>query len=306
MRAPETIDFNALLAPIAGENPSGKSLRYAEVYDAIREKRRAEDDLPLGDWQREIKKADWDGAIRLTTEALVGRSKDLQLAVWLVEALVKCHGFAGLRDGIRLLRELQEHFWDSLYPEIEEEDAECRAGPLTWLNEKLPGYIREIQLTEGDVPYTWRHWEESRALDNLGRQNPKAMQTEIAEGKITGEQFDKAVDATIGNASEFYANLCDDLNEAKEQLKQLEKFVDAKFGKKPPSLLNVRAAVDDCHELVSGIVRTKTMRESNDRTDPEPQSVLEDNPKDLNRIDRVDGDSFSSPLTEEPRNREEA
>jgi type VI secretion system protein ImpA len=116
------VDLNALVAPISGDNPAGESVRYAGVYDAIQEARRADDELPMGDWQREAKSADWLGVIKLSTEALATKTKDLQIAVWLAEALVKRHGFAGLRDGLRVLRELQETFWDGLYPEVEDGD----------------------------------------------------------------------------------------------------------------------------------------------------------------------------------------
>ena len=47
-----------LLNPISGENPCGENLRYAVVYDKIKEARREDDDAPQGDWQRERKTAD--------------------------------------------------------------------------------------------------------------------------------------------------------------------------------------------------------------------------------------------------------
>ena len=122
----------------------------------------------------------------------------MQITAWLVEALVKQHGFAGLRDGLRLLRELQERFWPSLYPEVEDEDLEPRAAPLAWLNEKLPPSIREVPLTQSrdGQNYAWWRWEESRVVDNLGRRDQEALAAALADGKITGEQFDKAVEAT--------------------------------------------------------------------------------------------------------------
>ncbi len=104
MATPQTIDVDALLAPIPGDNPAGEPVRYAGPYDAIQEARRADDDLDQGEWKRETKSADWLGVIAIATETLAAKSKDLQIAVWLTEALVKRHGFPGLRDGLRLLR----------------------------------------------------------------------------------------------------------------------------------------------------------------------------------------------------------
>ena len=166
MPSPQTIEVEALLAPIAGENPAGESLRYEGTYDTIQEQITREEVLEQGDWQRETKTADWRAAVITASEALATKSKDLQLAAWLTMALVKRHGFAGLRDGCRLLRGLVEGFWESLYPELEDGDAEFRAGPLEGLNGRLPLLIKQVPLTKsGEDVYTWLHWEEARMVE---------------------------------------------------------------------------------------------------------------------------------------------
>lgn len=302
MPSSAVLDFTALLAPLPGDNPTGESLRYSGVYDAIQEARRAEDDLPMGDWQREVKTADWSNVIALTTDALVNKSKDLQIAVWLTEALVNQFEFAGLRDGLRLLRELQEKFWDKLYPEIEDGDLEFRAGPLEWLNQKLPVCIRDISLTAGEQSYGWRHWEESRLVDNLGRQSPDAMATAIAEGKITGEQFEKEVSATPRS---FYESLFADLNQSREELGKLEQVVDQNFGRNAPSLLTIRKAVEDCQGVVQSLLKVKKEQ------DPsyQPESV-DGNSGETATAARNEGSPMSGSSeiawSAEPRNREEA
>jgi type VI secretion system protein ImpA len=270
MPSPGTVDFEALLAPIAGENPAGQSVRYTGVYDTIQEARRADDDLAQGDWKKDIKKADWHAVIELATETLRTKCKDLQIAAWLTEALVKQNGFAGLRDGVRLLRELQTRFWASLYPEIEEGDLEFRAAPLAWLNEKLPLSIRNVSVTQsrdGDN-YSWFHWQESRTVDNLARQSQEALSTALADGKITSEQFDGAVAAT---SRAHYEGLFDDLTQCVGECEQLDRVLDEEFGRDAPSLLNVKKAVDDCLALITAIVRKKRELEP----DAAPQGVAE-------------------------------
>src|SRR4029077_10366410 len=103
-----------LLNPIPGDNPSGKNLRYDPLYDKIREARREEEALPQGDWSYGIKKADYPLAIKLATEALSTKSKDLQIAVWLTEAVLFRDHIAGLRESLDLLKGLLETFWDTL------------------------------------------------------------------------------------------------------------------------------------------------------------------------------------------------
>src|SRR5205085_7122510 len=118
-----------LLNPISAENPAGENLRYAPVYDKIKEARREDDDAPQGDWKHERKVADWPLTIKLIGEVLATKSKDLQLAAWLAEAMLRREGVAGLREVLDVTRGFLENFWDTLYPELEDGDAEYRASP---------------------------------------------------------------------------------------------------------------------------------------------------------------------------------
>lgn len=254
MAAPPIVDFEALLNPITADNPSGESLRYNGTYDIIEEARRSDDALAQGEWQRETKVADWSAVIETATAALTTQSKDLHIGTRLVEALVKQHGFVGLRDGLRLLRELQERFWDSLYPAIEDGDVEFRVGPLEWCNDKVPLSIRQTPLVEGGEHYSWLHWQESRTVDNLGRQNQAALEAALTDGKITGEQFDKAVAAT---SRAYYEALFTELEHIRGECTQLDRVVEEKFDRDAPSLRNLKSAIEDCHTLVDGIVKKK-------------------------------------------------
>ena len=249
-------------------------MRLAAPYDAIQEARRSDDDLDRGDWVREIKVADWSAVIRIATEALVTKTKDLQLAVWLVEALVKRHGFPGLRDGLRLLRELQERFWDSFYPEIDNGDLELRVGLLGWLNLKLPPSIRLIPVTQGmnAEGYAWIRWKESRDVDNIGRRDQAAMAALVAEGKITGEQFDKAVEAT---PLVYCQTLFEDLNEAGREYEHLDRTVDDKFGRESPGLTGIKQAIADCLSLVTEIGKKKGGFDSTSEPELAPQAPEE-------------------------------
>jgi type VI secretion system protein ImpA len=274
MSSPPILDLATLLAPIPGDNPAGESLFYADTYDVIKEARRADDALEQGEWQRDIKTADWPAVIALTTEALATRSKDLQLASWLLEALVQQHYFAGLRDGLRLLQGLHAHFWEGLYPEVEDGDLEAREVVLECLNRVLPFAIRHTPVTQGEG-YTWWHWQESRQVDNLGRQNKEAQAAVLAEGKITGEQFDKSVAAA---SRAYYETLLADVGESWEAYQQLAQVLDETFGRQAPSFLDIRKAIEECRTLLAGIVKQKRELEpdadSVDVTSPDTDAIL--------------------------------
>jgi type VI secretion system protein ImpA len=300
MGAPSILDFDTLLKPIPGEKPAGESVRYSGVYDSIQEARREDFAFAMGDWSRDVKAADWNTVIELASATISEKSKDLQVAIWLTEALLKKYGTNGLRDSFHLLRELQENFWAGLFPEVEQGDLEPRAGALQWLNEKLPPLVLQIALTEGEVPYSWHHWDESRKVDNLGRQNADALQAAIKDGKITGEQFDKATEAT---PRQFYEALFVALDESKSELNALEKSVDEKFGRDAPSLIAVRNAVDDCHGLVLGILKKKREQDPTYRPEPSAQTgEVAPEPAVSSPLRQSASNGWSG----EPRTREEA
>src|SRR5581483_5608664 len=114
------------------------------------------------------KRADWTGIARLTQESLTGSSKDLLLAARLTEALTRQHGFAGLRDGLHLLRELVDQCWDRLYPEIEDGDLDLRAAPFFWLDDpdhgaRFPNTVRGVPVVFGEGgAYNWQDWRLSQ------------------------------------------------------------------------------------------------------------------------------------------------
>src|SRR5581483_2855105 len=260
MPTAQTIDFAALLSEIPGANPAGEDLRYEGTYDTLQAHMREDDDLEQGDWQRETKTANRQAVIETAIAALTGKSKDLQVAAWLTRALGKRHGFAGLRDGFQLLRELEERFWDTLYPELEDGDAEFRTGPFEGLNSTLPLVVRQVILTQSGngEDYTLLHWEEAKALENLARQNQEAYQAALADGKISSEQFDKAVASTPRS---FYETLFEDLQQTVAECERLDRVSDEKFGRLAPSLVAIKKVLDDSFDLIRRIRKEKRDRE---------------------------------------------
>ena len=123
-----------LLNPIPGEKPCGEDLRYAPVYDQIKEARREQEGYEPGEW---IKRADYPLAVKLCTETLANKTKDLQIAAWLTDAVLHTEGFVGLKQGLDLLHGFVGTFWDGLYPQLEDGDAELRAAPLQWIGSNL-------------------------------------------------------------------------------------------------------------------------------------------------------------------------
>lgn len=262
MATDPTIDIEAILKPIPGNNPAGKDVRDAKEFDILKEARREEEALSQGDWKRDAKTADWAKAIQTATKILTTQSKDLQVAAWLVEALLKRHGFAGLRDGLKILRGLHDTFWDGLYPAIEDGDLEYRSGKLEALNKLLPLGVNTVPLLRGGdgTPYTYVHYKESQEVENLRRASAgdsdkrRQLEEALKEGKLEGEKFDKAVAAMP--LSHCNA-LLEQLSDCWDAYEQLDQVLDAKYGEAAPSLRAVKEAIGECRSLMDGIVKKK-------------------------------------------------
>jgi type VI secretion system protein ImpA len=257
-----TIDIEAILQPIPGGNPAGTDIRDGKDFDMLKEARRHEDLLSQGDWQRESKVADWPKAIQTATKILTTQSKDLQVAAWLVEALLKRHGFGGLRDGLHVLHGLHEKFWDGLYPVIEDGDLEFRSGRLEALSKLLPIAIHTTPLIRsGDgTPYSYVHYHESQEVENLRRaaagdsEKRRQLEEAVKDGKLEGEKFDRAV---AGTPLTHCNSLLEHLSECWAAYEQLDQILTERYGEAAPSLRAVKDAIGDCRSLMDSIVRKK-------------------------------------------------
>jgi len=194
LSTPFPFDIARLLSPIPGEFPTGEFLRYDPIYDQIAEARR-EDDAALdqGVWQRPLKRADWKAAGQLCASTLESRSKDLQIAIWLLEAWMHVYGFPGACEGLRAILGLCRNFWEEMYPPLD--DAEYRFAPLRWMNDRLSVQLKLIPVTNPngaiEVPAcSWADMEAARRQEQLSLQHPHQ---EISESKITVDLFQQSV-----------------------------------------------------------------------------------------------------------------
>lgn len=246
-----------LLNPIAGPNPGGANLRYDPVYDKIKEARREDDDAPQGDWAREQKKADWPLVIKLCSDAIQNKSKDLQLAAWLTEAVVCKEGFGGLRQGLDLCKALVEGFWDNLYPEIEDDDLELRAAPLEWIGGRLDDKLKKVPITKTKLD--WYKYKQSRSVGyeaDVGdsEQKREARDQAVTDGKMTAEEFDKDFEAT---PKQFYVDAVADLNACSESVEALAATSEAKFQSFAPSFAGIRQTLEEVRAAFNILLNRK-------------------------------------------------
>jgi type VI secretion system protein ImpA len=260
-----------LLDPIPGESPGGEDLRYEPIYDEIKAARTEDDDIPLGEWQRERKTADFRRVIELTQTALATQTKDLQLAAWLTDALLREEGFSGFHQGLELVRELLTRFWDDLYPEVEDGDVEFRATPLEWLAGYIELPIKSVPLTRSG--YGLIDYVQAQAVgydsEDDSHERKTARAAAIEEGKLAPEQFDADFEAT---PKPWYKETVASIEACLESIDALETLGDELFGDVAPSYRKLKDDIGEVQRVARKLLDKKL---ETDPDPPEPEPVLE-------------------------------
>ena len=273
-----------ILTPIEGDNPSGEYLRYSQTdktYDQIREARRQDSpdaEQYLG--EGETKRADFRQVVEVAGDALANRTKDLELACWLTEALVWQDGAAGLREGLEIVLGLIDTFWDTLYPEIEDGDAEFRSAPLHWLGSYYePNRDSSPRVAFLNIPVTadglpWIEFKAARQIayeKDCGSDKAKreAREEALKRGTPPPEEADQRVTAT---RRAFYEALNEDLEAARELIAKLDEFCTQKFDADiVPSFNPLRDDIEEIHRELAKILPIKRAQEP----DPVPEAAAE-------------------------------
>jgi type VI secretion system protein ImpA len=249
-----TLDLEALLAPIPGDNPAGAPLKYAGDFDEIKAL------LPKPDrdaFESGGQEGQWAKIVQLATQKLRSKSKDLQIASWLTEALVHLHGFAGLRDGLRLLHGLCEQFWEGVYPLPDDGDLEMRAAPLQSL---LAGERNSAALWIGEIPlasspiHVADTDEHVPASYNLWH---SIVVSQLADKKPLQDLMETAMS---NSPTPFFQNLLGDLQAADDALQTLKGLIDERFGAAAPSTVGVAEALSGCKNRITSILAKRGIR----------------------------------------------
>ncbi len=257
------INIAELTQAISEEQPSGIDLRadaspsslYYQLKDARNAARgieranmgKAEDDQETN--------PHWKKIIALAPQALMN-SKDLEVAAWLTEALVREYGFSGLQQGLQLLTELISHF-DTLYPLPDEDGIETTLMPITGLNGTgAPGTlispINCIAITDSAKGEKFSTWQYQQSTDLARAPNEKARQERLRSGVMKMETLIAAANST---PKAFYETLMAELDSASNQYSTLTKLLADKFGHDAPPSTNIRNALNKARKAIKTIAK---------------------------------------------------
>lgn len=261
-----SFDFEVLFKPISAESPCGEDLRFSFDYDALMEARRSDDQFAdtIGG---NLKTADWDEVYERGIRLLTTQTKDLQIAVWMVEALINLYGLVGLRDGLKLVEGIMSQFWGHLHPQPDDDnDFEGRANALSWMDREVSSLITQIPFSQGvsNHTYSFAQWKEAEKYKlpdtSFGLSGEEQMKYEElkaeaeAEGKITSEQWKLGETTT---SREFYQTLCSILGECQSAFLELDRVIDDRFGRYAPGLNHLKKILTEMQDLVTRILKDK-------------------------------------------------
>jgi len=264
MASQNVLELEKLLAPIPGDKPVGIDVRtdsnpasdYYKVKDARFAARAKERDVDAEAQPGELL-PEWRVILDLAPKILTEQAKDLEVAVWLTEGLLRRHNFAGLRDGFKLTRGLVEKYWNDLYPLPDEEGIATKVAPITSLNGEgadgtliLP--IRKVPLTNGKDPGPFAAWHYEQAANIAKVTDEKAKAWHLKAGSVTQEQIEASRRAT---PPKFFVDLVDDLKLCQQEFAALTAALDKASGADAPPTSTIRNTLETVTSIASELGR---------------------------------------------------
>lgn len=265
MPTPDLIDFDALLAPVSDEAPCGADIRedaspisvYYQLKDA-RSSARAAERLMDADDESGGLLSDWRTILDLAPKVISGRAKDLEAAAWYAEALLRAEGFAGLRDGFRLIEGLVDRYWDGLFPLPDEDGMETRVAPLTGLNgETSDGALiqpirKAVLLPASDRDYALWHYEQAAELARVS--DAAKRQARIDGGAVAMDALEQAVKSL---PAAHFRQMLDDIDGCLAAFSALGDKLYEKAGHDAPPGGAIRSALTAARDAVADLGRDK-------------------------------------------------
>ena len=140
------VDIDDLLLEISPEAPCGANLEYDPAFLDLEQVVKGKPEVQYGDTITPATPPDWKAAKTMSL-ALLGRSRDLRIAVTLTRALLCLHGMQGFAAGLQLVERMLAQYWDGVHPQLDPDDGNdpmLRVNTLAALCES-GGILRDVR-----------------------------------------------------------------------------------------------------------------------------------------------------------------
>jgi type VI secretion system protein ImpA len=190
------VDVDVLLEDLEEATPCGPNLEYDPAFMELEQSALGKPEVQYGDTIVPAVPPEWKQVKKQALD-LLGRTRDLRVAMPLVRALLALHAMPGFADGVRLLERLVDERWDRVHPELDpddDNDPTLRINSLAQLTDPAT-ILRELRETAfvmlpGLGPLTLRVLEQAH-----GEAPVPDGQTALAPASIEAALADVSDDA---------------------------------------------------------------------------------------------------------------
>ena len=247
-----SLEIEPLLSPISSDQPCGQDLSFSNEFHAIKIAKTQDDPLlDQGDWVAEPKQADWHFVEQKSIEILTGKSKDLRLLGWLLEAWSNLYGFEGTAKALELMHRTLNKYWTQLHPEIEEEDLDQRLGLLQGSINHLIPLIKQVAIV--NVPaFSLSDYE---AL--LRQKNHLLKQVESYTDDANSSQILEQFELSLFNTSKsFQYQNYQHFSAILAEWSILKSVLDTLMGLDAPSFAAIDTQLENIHTSLKKLYKT--------------------------------------------------
>jgi type VI secretion system protein ImpA len=142
------VDVDVLLQEVDAGMPCGPNLEYDPLFLELEQNALGKPEVQYGSTIVPAVPPDWK-LVKKQAFELLGRSRDLRVAMLLLRALLALHAVPGFAAGIRLIERLADERWDSVHPQLDPDDGNdptLRINSLATLTD-AGAILRELKDT---------------------------------------------------------------------------------------------------------------------------------------------------------------
>lgn len=166
------VDVDVLLQEVEAGMPCGPNLEYDPLFLELEQNALGKPEVQYGSTIVAAVPPEWK-LVKKQAFELLGRSRDLRVAMLLLRSLLALHAIPGFADGVKLIERLVEERWDSVHPQLDPDDdndptlrinclatlldasailRELKETAFVQLPNLGPLTVRVLEVTSGEVP----------------------------------------------------------------------------------------------------------------------------------------------------------
>jgi type VI secretion system protein ImpA len=136
-----------IFGPITVDSPSGQNLEYEDRFLEMLRLGEIRPEMQFGATILPSKSPDWQRLLDCCYD-LAHETRDLRVAMPMLDALTHTGGWAGFSDGLEVISGWIVEFWDSLYPELDSEDGDDPTARLSVLSHLVSDELLVATLSQ--------------------------------------------------------------------------------------------------------------------------------------------------------------